>query len=77
MLPSSSPALIPQEVPGSSRIAPRIPVTLKSEGPALGVIPAYLRSARKRHDRRDTPAFEHTQRPSRDSLVVRNVYTQT
>jgi hypothetical protein len=35
-LATTHPALIPQEVPGSSRTAPQIPATPEAESPALG-----------------------------------------
>jgi hypothetical protein len=44
-------AHVPQEVAGSSRRSPAIPARLWPKSPALVVIPAYPRSARKGHDR--------------------------
>ena len=49
------PALIPHEAPGSSRRYPQIPATQRRKGPLMAAIPAYPRSARKRHDRPVTP----------------------
>jgi hypothetical protein len=52
---TTHPALIPQEVNGTSRTAPRIPARLESESPLTAEIPAYPRPPRKRHDRPVTP----------------------
>jgi predicted dithiol-disulfide oxidoreductase (DUF899 family) len=49
------PALIPQEVAGSSRQSPAIPATPESKDPAHGRNPAHPRAARKRQDRPVTP----------------------
>ena len=52
---TTHPALIPQELAGTSRQYPLIPATRRSEALLLPEIPAYPRSARKRHDRPVTP----------------------
>jgi hypothetical protein len=49
------PALIPHEVPGSSRPLPVILATPGSESPALAWNPRLFRSGRKYHDRPVTP----------------------
>jgi hypothetical protein len=49
------PAHIPQEAPGDPRRHPRIPAMLAAESLLSPGIPAYPRSARKRHDRPVTP----------------------
>jgi hypothetical protein len=49
------PALIPHEPPGSTRPCPRNHATTRAKSPAPPVIPAYPRSARKRHDRPVAP----------------------
>ena len=54
MQATAHPALIPQEAPGSSRTLPRIPAA-RGKGLLTAGIPAYPRSARKRHDRPVTP----------------------
>jgi hypothetical protein len=53
--PTTDPALIPQDIAGSSRPSPRIPARPGSKGPLTAGIPAALRSARNRQDRPVTP----------------------
>ncbi len=67
---TTHPALIPREVPATSRTGPRIPATLEPEDLLTAVIPADPRATRKRHDRPVTPEVAGSSPVALPSLVL-------